>query len=647
MNNTNNKNKNKSNTHSFADFSLALARFIPRLPQFLINNFRLKSAKVTDRGSTGFILERVAAKHPDQIFLHFEGQQYTYAQFNARVNQLAHALKRKGVREGDCVAVMFENSPELIASVFAINKLGAIAGMINYQQRGSVLAHSFNTIRPKALIASPECMQGLSGAEALLEGNMKRFTLAGPLSGVVSGTVPGSEVIPGTPATQDESVSEHEIQSQQNKQSAGTTWYDIGLESLTESQENLPETKDITLGQQCFYVFTSGTTGLPKAAAMTHLRWYKAGIAFGRMALGLRPGDVQHCSSPLYHNTALSISLSSVLNTASTLVLARKFSASNFWKDVMKHKVTNVVYIGELCRYLLNQDVQPEENQHQVRAFIGNGLRTELWDTFQQRFGIKHIYELYGASEGNAGFVNVFNLKRTVGFSPMTFSIVRFDVESEQPVLDAQGRFQKVRKGETGLLMTEVSPKAPFDGYTNNREASDAKLLRNVFKQGDCWFNTGDLVRRQGFRHIAFVDRVGDTFRWKSENVATTEVEAHLQSLRGVAEAVVYGVQVPKTEGRAGMASVILERGKRFDPQGFYRELKSRLPDYAVPLFVRLNDAHDITGTFKIKKAQLKKEGYRVYKNLSDVFVLVDRAEGYQPLNEQLLDKIESGKLRF
>lgn len=585
-------------THSWWDITKAALHMLPRMPQFVAGVYQLAQPKKTDFGSNVGLFQRQAARQPDALFLQFGNERFSYGEFNQWINRLARRLQAEGIQHGDCVAVMMENCPQLLATVYAINKLGAIAGMMNYKQRGAVLDHSFQIINSKLLVYSRYCEEALQSCQQPTA--MPCFEFA-----------------------------------------------QFDAESRDLSCDNLAETDTIRLGDICYYVFTSGTTGMPKSAALTHLRWIKAGIAFGKMAMALKPSDIQYCAMPLYHNTALSVTLSTAISTGSSVVLAEKFSASQFWDDIRHYRCTCFVYVGEICRFLLNQPEQANDADHQVRVILGNGLRSEIWDAFQQRFGIKRIAELYGASEGNVGFVNAFNLKRTVGFSPMTYAIVRFDIDTEQPLVDPQGHMQRVKKGEVGLLVTEVSDKAPFDGYTNNPEANQAKLMHNVFKTGDCWFNTGDLVRDQGFRHISFIDRVGDTFRWKAENVATTEVEAQIQTFDGVAEAVVYGVEVPNTEGRAGMASLVLAAGKHFDPRAFYQHLKHHLPDYAVPLFVRLADYHEVTGTYKVMKKELKKQSYRLRHEGEKIYVLLDRRLGYQLLESNIMDAIEQGNVRW
>ncbi|RUO62192.1 long-chain-acyl-CoA synthetase [Pseudidiomarina insulisalsae] len=591
--NTNNSN----NSFSFAAMATAIVRFTPRLPRFLLTLLQLAWAHKGRRGSTGYFLQCAAQRYPERIALKFAGQSYSYAQLNQWANGLAEQLQRRAVGRGDCVALLYRNSPEVLAWAFAINKLGAIAGMLNPKQQGEALSHSVQVMQPQLLIHAPEFAEAAQQLES------------------------------HTPCLH--ATAELMQEAQQSKAA------------------NPPQAAQVKLGDTCFYMMTSGTTGLPKAAAMTHLRWYKAGIAFGRMSLSLKKNDTLYNCLPLYHNTALSIALSSTVMTGTTLALAERFSASQFWQDIQRFNATGFVYVGELCRYLLNQPASPAEANNSVRAVIGNGLRAEIWDQFQQRFGISRICELYGASEGNVGFVNVFNLKRTVGFSPMTYAIVKFDHEHETPLRDANGRLSRVTKGDVGLLLTKVSAKAPFDGYTHNPKANAEKLFENVFQPGDCWFNTGDLVRHQGYRHIAFVDRVGDTFRWKSENVATTEVEAQAGRFRDVLAAVAYGVKVPHTEGRAGMVSLVLAHGKHFDARAFYQHIRAVLPDYAQPLFIRLQRAHEVTSTLKIRKSQLKLESFSPEQISDPLYVLLDRSQGYQPLDPQLYQRISSGQLRF
>ena len=306
-----------------------------------------------------------------------------------------------------------------------------------------------------------------------------------------------------------------------------------GLMTLDELQQlaatapatNPAATSAVLAKDKAFYIFTSGTTGMPKASVMTHYRWLRALAGFGGLGMRLTSDDTLYCCLPLYHNNALTVALSSVLNSGSTLALGKSFSASKFWDEVIRYDATAFVYIGEICAYLLNQPAKPTDRKHRVRVIAGNGLRPAIWDDFTKRFGIARVCEFYAASEGNTAFLNVFNVDKTTGICPSPIAFVEYDDESGEPQRDDDGRVHKVKTGEPGLLLSKVSNFQPFDGYTD-KDATEKKLVRDAFKDGDVWFNTGDLMRSQGFGHAAFTDRLGDTFRWKGENVATTEVEA-------------------------------------------------------------------------------------------------------------------------
>ena len=571
--------------------------------------FNLLLLKPDQRNSIGAIIEDHARIRPQALALRFEDSDWSYAEFNAWANRIAASLYAQGVRSGDAVAILMENRAELLACVAAVVKLGGIAGMLNHQQRGDVLAHSLRLTQAKAVIVGDECVEALTTTPFTPQADAGRCYLW-----------EGEKDLP-----------------------AG--YLDLRADARRQSSSNRPETRQIQLRQPAFYIFTSGTTGLPKASVMTHYRWLRGMAGLGQMTLRLRPGDVLYCPLPMYHNNALTVSWGGVLAGGAALALARKFSASRFWDEIRRNGATAFCYIGELCRYLLNRPASPRDRDHKVRVIVGNGLRPEIWDEFQQRFGIGRISEFYGASESNLAFANGFDIARTAGFCPLPFAIVEFDAEQEVPRRNANNFMNKVRKGESGLLICEVSSRTPFDGYTD-KKASEAKLLRDVFKRGDVWFNTGDLVRDQGFRHIQFVDRVGDTFRWKGENVATTEVEAALNSFPGVEQAVVYGVQVPNTDGRAGMASLTQQAG-RFDGAALARHLCKQLPIYAVPVFLRLREEQEVTGTFKYRKVELKQQGFDPAQVSEPLYVLLDQVRGYEPLTPALRARLCAGDIRL
>jgi fatty-acyl-CoA synthase len=324
------------------------------------------------------------------------------------------------------------------------------------------------------------------------------------------------------------------------------------------------------------------------------------------------------------------------------LALGKSFSASKFWDDVIRYGATAFIYIGEICAYLLNQPEKPTDRQHKVRVIIGNGLRPAIWDEFTKRFNIPRVCEFYAASEGNTAFVNFFNMDKSTGICPTPVAFVEYDPDTGQPVRDENGRVRKVKTGQPGLLLSKVSAFQPFDGYTDKKE-SEKKLVRDAFKKGDVWFNTGDLMRSQGFGHAAFTDRLGDTFRWKGENVATTEVEAALSTDKQVEECTVFGVEVEGAGGRAGMAAIQLKEGEEFDGKALAEAAYERLPGYAVPLFVRVVSELAHTSTFKSQKVDLRKEGYRA--DVDDpIYVLSGRSEGYVPFYDEYPDEVAAGK---
>ncbi len=543
------------------------------------------------KSSVGLYFQRNAHQHPDRPFLRFEGKTFSYAEANAEVNRYAGVLVDRGVHRGDVVGVLMTNRPETIFVVLATVKLGATVGLLNHHQRDTVLAHSFGLLDSVLNVVGAECQEALD-------------TLAEPLANVLYAQ-------------------------------------DLDKAARDADATDPPVCAEITAQERAFLIFTSGTTGLPKASVMTHLRWTKSMAGLGGLGIRLRGTDTLYCCLPLYHNNALTVALSSVLSAGATFALGRKFSASGFWDEIIREKSTAFIYIGEVCRYLLNQPAKPVDRQHRVRLVVGNGLRPELWDEFKNRFGIDRIVEFYGASEVNIAFVNAFGVDRTAGFGPLPYAIVEYDDATGKAKRGSDGRLRRAPSGGVGLLLAKVTSRSPADGYTD-KAASEAKLVRDGFSDGDVWFDTGDLVRDQGWHHIAFVDRIGDTFRWKGENVASTEVEAALAQADTIAQAVVYGVDVPGTDGKAGMAAVTLYPGVEFDGHALADQVYARLPGYAVPLFIRVVPELEQTSTFKSRKVELRKQGYQP-DGESTMYVLAGRADGYVPAYDGYAADVAAG----
>ncbi|MGL4305255.1 MAG: long-chain-acyl-CoA synthetase [Mycobacteriaceae bacterium] len=553
--------------------------------------------KPEDKVSIGLIFQQQAAKHSGRAFLRFEGSSMSYGEANARVNRYAAALAKHGVKPGDVVGLVGKNAPSTLLFALASTKLGAVTGMLNYNQRGEVLSHSLGLLHSKVLIV------GEGGQEAI-------------------------------DSISDEIVADKVLSGEE-------------LENLakSESTENPVVTAQIKAKEKAFYIFTSGTTGLPKASLMSHFRWLKSMSGLGAMGVRLKSSDTLYCCLPLYHNNALTVSLSSVLSSGATLAIGRSFSASKFWDDAIRNDATAAVYIGEICRYLLNQPAKSTDRSHKVRTIVGNGMRPEVWDEFTSRFGITRVAEFYGASECNIAFINALNLRKTAGICPLPFTVVAYDPDTGKAVRGANGKLQKVKTGEVGLLLSKITSRAPFDGYTDDK-ATESKLLRNGFAKNDCWFDTGDLVRKQGWMHVAFVDRLGDTFRWKGENVATTEVEGALSAFDGIEECTVYGVLVPGTDGKAGMAAIKLKDGIAFDGKALAEHVYNKLPAYSFPLFVRIVDSLEHTSTFKSRKVELRNEGFNQiqYQIADPVYVLQGRSDGYVPSHDQYPEQVQTGQ---
>ena len=546
----------------------------------------------TSKTSIGKVFQERAARYGDRIFLRFGAQQLSYRQANATANRYAAVLAGRGVGHGDVVGIMLRNSPNAVLMMLAVVKCGAVAGMINYHQRGDVLAHSLGLLDAKVLTVESDLVDavgksGASGAEPLTIEELERLAATAPT---------------GNPASASAVLAE----------------------------------------DTAFFIFTSGTTGYPKASVMTHYRWLRALAAFGGVGLRLKSSDTLYSCLPLYHNNAVTVAVSSVLNSGATLALGRSFSATRFWDEVIASDATAFIYIGEICRYLLNQPPKPTDRAHKVRLIAGNGLRPEIWEEFTARFGIARVCEFYAASEGNTAFINIFNVPKTTGISPLPLAYVEYDPDTGAPLRDEAGRVRRVPAGQPGLLLSPVNRLQPFDGYTDPA-ASEKKLVRNAFREGDCWFNSGDVMSPQGMGHAAFVDRLGDTFRWKGENVATTQVEAALGCHKSVEECAAFGVEIPGTGGRAGMAAVKLHDGAEFDGKALAHTVYEQLPSYALPLFLRVVESMTHTTTFKSRKVDLREQGYG--PEVTDpLYVLAGRDEGYVPYYPEYPDEVAAGK---
>ncbi|MCM8743851.1 long-chain-acyl-CoA synthetase [Pseudomonas koreensis] len=592
-----------------------IAKAIPRVVK------GMKVANVTDPTQTcglGWTFEQATLRNPEGLaFLHGDVL-LTYAQANQWANRIAHYLSAQGIGKGDVVAVFIENRPELLVTILALAKLGAVSALLNTSQTRETLIHSVNLVAPVAIVLGEELQPAFAAIREQVSITAQRtWFIADRDTYCHPGIAPDGYV---------------------NLISA----------SADASSDNPPSSGEVFFDDPCFYIYTSGTTGLPKAGVFKHGRWMRSSASFGTIALNMGPDDVVYCTLPLYHATGLCVCWGSAINGASGFAIRRKFSASQFWKDVRRYRATTIGYVGELCRYLVDQPPSADDSRHEVRKMIGNGLRPGAWAEFKTRFAVEHICELYAASDGNIGFSNILNFDNTIGFSLMAWELVAYDHDSGEPLRSADGFMRKVGKGEQGLLLARIDEKAPLDGYTDPQKTAKV-VLHDVFSKGDCYFNTGDLLRNIGFGHAQFVDRLGDTYRWKGENVSTTEVENLLLQHPHISEAVAYGVEVRNTNGRAGMAAITpAESLATLDFAELLAFARQRMPAYAVPLFLRVKVKMETTGTFKYQKTRLKNEGFDPGQTGDDpIYAWLPGTQTYVQVTDEVLADIHQGKYRY
>lgn len=600
-------------------FARKFAALAPKLPRMVMG---LKLASNTDPTKTvglGWALEKATKENPHGSAVLYKDTRLSYTQFNQWANRISHFFLAQGLQKGDVVAVYMENRPELLAIVAGLGKIGVVSAMVNTSQNGKVLTHSVNLVKPKMAIVGDEIVGHFTDVLGDLHLDTKNlFWLADEDTLKNPGTAPAG-------------------------------YRNLATEISGQAVYNPTTTAQIYPHDGLFYIYTSGTTGLPKAAIFSHGRWMKAYGAFG-YTMQMSKTDVIYVTLPLYHATGMVVCWGCALAGGAGIAIRRKFSAREFWDDCRKFRATAFGYVGELCRYLNELPAKPNDQDHLVRQIIGNGLRPGLWKPFKDRYGIDQVLELYASSEGNIGFSNIFNFDNTVGFCPLPYKIVEFDKDADQAVRGADGFMIEAKKGVPGLLVGEITDKTPFDGYTDPAK-NDACILKDVFVKGDRYFNTGDLLRDIGFRHAQFVDRTGDTFRWKGENVSTTEVENIMNGHPTLQDAVVYGVEIPNTNGRAGMAAITPHEGhleSGLDLPGLLAHMKAEVPAYAVPVFLRVRHVVETTGTFKYQKSHLKAEGFDPkLVNGEHLYVMLPGTSEYTLLTDEIFANILGGKYRF
>jgi fatty-acyl-CoA synthase len=561
-------------------------------------------------------IDALAQKFGDALALLSDAQSLTYRQLAERCNRYARWTLEQRIVRGDVVCLMMANGPDYLAIWLGITRTGGIVALINTQLVGDSLVHAVSVVAPKQVIVGAEFAPAFAAV---------RHRLAREIQCWAHGV--GDHGLPRIDAA-----------------IAGSSGA-----ALADTQCPLPSITDRAL-----YIYTSGTTGLPKAANVSHYRVMQWSHWFAGL-LDTRAVDRMYNCLPMYHSVGGVVAVGATLVNGGSVFLRQGFSARRFWEDIVTQDCTLFQYIGELCRFLIHSAPPPRPIEHRIRLCCGNGLRGDIWEAFKERFHIPQILEFYAATEANFSLYNCEGKPGAIGRIPsflahrFPVALVRFDIVAGKPVRNAAGFCEHSATDEVGEAISKISANrleagGRFEGYTDPG-ASERKILRNVFVEGDAWFQSGDLMRKDAAGFFYFVERVGDTFRWKGENVSTSEVAQIIASCPGVVDAIVYGVAVPATEGRAGMAAVVCSAA--FEVGAFERHLAERLPDYARPVFLRVLSEIEVTSTFKPKKQDLMRDGYDPAATTDSLYFNDRSRESFVPLDGALFKRIQDGQVRL
>jgi len=581
----------------------------------MLGLLRLKKERIQSLGSE---LEKRSAKSPNKTLLMFEERTLTYDQFNKLANRYAHMFQKMGFKKGDNLVLLMDNRPEYLAIHAGLSKIGAIPALINSNLKGEVLAYAINIADASGIILGAEH----SNEYIKIEKNIKL-------------KYPG-----------------HIFLEKEGKNSdTPKEMNDVEPLLKSSSDQNPKIAPPITSKDTLEYIYTSGTTGKPKATVLKHQKWLQIGYGTGGFIMNAISDDVQYCCLPLYHNSGINLAWGATIMTGGTLALRRKFSASSFWNDIRKYNASLFVYIGELCRYLYNQPPKNDDSDNPLRVITGNGMRGDYWVDFQKRFNIERIVEVYGATEGIGALMNKKGVPGMIGKLNVLWmrmgEVVAYDQENDAFIRDNDGFLKKCKVGEKGMFLAEINQLSPFPGYKNNKKATNSKIIHDAFKKGDSYFISGDIFKLHENSYVSFVDRLGDTFKWKGEVVATNEVADILNRFGGIEDSNVYGVEVKNTEGRCGMVSFTLLPDTEIDMKQLADYVIEKLPVYARPYFVRLRSEKNVTSTFKQVKTSLRKEGFDPSKIQDKLYFLNPDTKTYIILNNDEYKKIQNGDYRF
>ncbi|OQR68544.1 hypothetical protein BIW11_04540 [Tropilaelaps mercedesae] len=570
------------------------------------------------------LFTETAERYPDKLFMSSNEKSWNFAETRDFSNRVANHFRDMGLQPGDEVALLMENRPEFVMIWLGLSKLGVVTALVNVNLKSASLAHCINMIHSKAVIFSSSLTSTVQSA---------------------------------LPHINDPSIKLYHL----GEKSFG----DANSQDLMQCIQSASTDELIHKGKstdRLLYIFTSGTTGLPKAAIITNQRYMFCAASMFYVC-GFKTSDKIYLSLPLYHNSGGTLGPGPCIVYGVSSHIAPKFSASRFWMECKMYDCTIALYIGEMIRYLLAQPSHETDTTHQIRLLYGHGARKQLWEPFRRRFQVKNIREIYGSTEGNAGLINTDNTVGAVGFLPtvcrmskaisraiLPMHVIRVDPDSGKPVRDSRGFCIECGPHEAGELVGLITaqPLMRFEGYLD-KAATQKKVYTDIFQRGEHAFATGDIVVYDHLGYVYFQDRTGDTFRWKSENVSTNEVESVIAKIIGFNDAIVYGVAVEGTEGKAGMAAIVNKEngGLNVDLEQLLNEMKETLPTYAIPLFIRFIKEVESTTTFKYKKNNLVNDGFDPKKVKDPLFFYNQGTKQYIPLDETLYKQIVAGQVRF
>ena len=526
--------------------------------------------------SVGIYVEQLAKAYPNKIALFFDDKSWTWKKFNEEANVLANFFLKLGLKPGDTIAVMMENSPDYFFVTTGINKIQGIGALININQRRQALVHSIKIVNPKYIIVDGDCLSNLL------------------------------EILEELPFKKDE------ILILNNSDNIQTDCIDLQKQLKGISNKNPNTTQNSTMTQIGFYIYTSGTSGLPKAVIIENQSITWNGVFYGYSITQANSNDIILIANPLYHSLSICTAWGIAVYIGATVVLRKRFSASNFWKDVQKYKISFTTYVGEIPRYILNQPPSEYEKNYTLKKMLGLGLRKDIWIKFKERFQIEHIFENYSSTEGYGPIVNIDEVPGMIGRNSIqNHALTKVDQETGELFRNKNGFFIKCEPGDIGMSLMKIEDIENFRKYSDN-EKTNQRVILDVFEKGDAYFITGDLLQLHDNMCMSFADRFGDTFRWKGENVSTQEIENILNTHESILMSAVYGVEIPNHEGKAGMAAIKFNQTFGFKSEEISRFVLKVLPKYSLPIFFRIRQNLEVTGSKKIRKASLRKEGYNI-----------------------------------